>query len=191
MYRRYIISALCVFFGILLIALTGPRCTSGQKIVRVGYGMRQLSEADSLFNTGNYELAKLKYLKIRDTNKNPSIKATAQYKLGYVNIYYENPFADYEAALREFKRFASLYPNDERIEMVNNWIRLLTAIKNFDTGFQGNISKLKNAQNRQQDIEKNYTTLQDAYLNCEVIKDSLINRIKVLEGVIKKLGEIE
>jgi len=153
--------------------------------------MRQLAEADSLFRTGNYELSKLRYLKLRETNKNPSIKATAQYNLGYINIYYENPFADYEAALREFKRFASLYPNDKRIELVNNWIRMLTAMRNFDSNFQGNVNRLKNAENRQQNIAHNYTTLQDAYLNCEVIKDSLVNRIKILEGVIKKLGEIE
>lgn len=177
--------------GLWLIALIGTRCSSSQKIVRAGYGMRQLTEADSLFRTGNYELAKLKYLKLRETSKNPSIKATAQYHLGYVNIYYENPFADYEAALREFKRFASLYPKDNRNELVNNWIRLLTAMRNFDTHFQGNVYKLKESELKKYDISKNYTTLQDAYLNCEILKDSLMNRIKILEGVIEKLGKIE
>ncbi len=176
---------------ICLIALIGSRCSSSTKIVHANYNMRQLTEADSLFRTGNYELAKLKYSKIRDTNKNPAILARAQYYLGYVNIYYDNPFADYEAALREFKRFASLFPNDDRMELVNNWIRILTAMRNFDSGFQGSSDKLKQSQWKQHDISRNYTTLQEAYLNCDALKDSLNRRIKFLEGVIEKLGTIE
>ncbi len=180
-----------VILSIFIVALIGSRCSSGTKIIHANYNMRQLREADSLFKTGNYELAKNKYATIRNTNKNPAIVASAQYYLGYVNIYYDNPFADYEAALREFKRFASLFPNDERIELVNNWIRILTAMRNFDTGFQGNKKKLKNSQWRRNDISKNYSTLQEAYLNCDAMKDSLNRRIKILEGVIEKLGKLE
>ena len=177
--------------AVLLIALTGTYCTSSQKIARAGYSMRQLAQADSLFRTGNYELAKLKYLKIRETSRSSTARTLAQYYLGYVNIYYDNPFADYEAALREFKRFASDYPNNEHIEEVNNWIRLLTAMQNFDTNYQGNVSKLHNLSSKEQNIAKNYATLQNEYLKCEILKDSLINRIKILEGVIEKLGTIE
>lgn len=180
-----------LIFIISLIALISSRCSSSTKIVHANYNMRQLTEADSLFRTGNYELAKLKYAKIRDTNRNPAILARAQYHLGYINIYYENPFADYEAALREFKRFATLFPNDERIELTNNWIRILTAMRNFDSGFQGNVDKLKESKWRQNDISRNYSNLQEAYLNCDALKDSLHRRIKILEGVIEKLGTIE
>ncbi len=182
----------CILLSIFcLIALIGTQCSSSTKIIHANYNMRQVNEADSLFKTGNYELAKLKYIKIRDTNKNPAILARAQYYLGYINIYYENPFADYEAALREFKRFASLFPNDDRIELANNWIRILTAMRNFDTGFQGSSDKLKKSQWRQNDISRNYTNLQEAYLNCDALKDSLNKRIKFLEGVIEKLGKLE
>jgi outer membrane protein assembly factor BamD (BamD/ComL family) len=187
----YRTSTKITLFTAYLIALMSMQCSSSAPVVRPGFEMRQVAEADSLFRTGNYELAKLKFAKLRDAYTNPIVDAHAQYYLGYINIYYENPFADYDAALREFRIFASEFPNDERIELVNNWIRMLTAMQNYDTHFHNKVDKLKEVESKQVDISKNYSTLQDAYLNCEALRDSLVSRIRILDGVIEKLGKIE
>ena len=131
------------------------------------------------------------YTNIRDKCKEPEIAATAQYRLGYINVYYDNPFADYEAALREFKRFQSMYPRHEKIEQVQNWIRMLTVLTNFARDFNGNSRELKNLDTQREDIIKNYTTLQEAYLRCDAIRDSLSNEVKALERLIIRLQEIK
>ena len=175
----------------ILTALIYTRCAPSTTIVRYSHFRRQIVHADSLFRTGNYEIAKMEYTKIRDKCKESEIAATAQYRLGYINIYYDNPFADYEAALREFKRFQSMYPKHEKIEQVQNWIRMLTVLTNFARDFNGNIRELKNLGTQREDIIKNYTTLQEAYLRCDSIRDSLINEVKALERLIIKLQDIK
>lgn len=181
---------ICILPGILT-ALIYTRCAPSTTIVRYSHFRRQLVHADSLFRTGNYEIAKMDYTNIRDKCKEPEIAATAQYRLGYINVYYDNPFADYEAALREFRRFQSMYPRHEKMEQVQNWIRMLTVLTNFSRDFNGNSRELKNLDTQREDIIKNYTTLQEAYLRCDAIRDSLSNEVKALERLIIRLQEIK
>ena len=179
-------------FSVLLIALIYTHCASkSPKIVRYSHFRQEFIHADSLFRTGNYEIAKMEFTRIRDKCKDQKIAASAQYFLGYINIYYENPFADYEAALREFQRFQSMYPNHEKIELVQNWIRMLTVLKNFSRDYNGSSKVLKDLGKKQKDISKNYSSLQEAYLNCDAIRDSLVNEVKALERLIIKLQEIK
>ena len=179
-------------FSVLLIALIYTHCASkSPKIVRYSHFRQEFIHADSLFHTGNYEIAKMEFIRIRDKCKDPKIAAMAQYRLGYINIYYENPFADYEAALREFQRFQSMYPNHEKIELVQNWIRMLTVLKNFSRDYNGSSKVLKDLGKKQKNISKHYSTLQEAYLQCDAIRDSLINEVKALERLIIKLQEIK
>jgi len=165
-------------------------CASSMAVSVYSYEDKLLAEADSLFRTGNYEYAKLKYTKIRDEYPKKLQGAKAQYSLAYINIYYDNPFADYNAALREFKRFAAMYPTDPRIDMVNNWIRILTILQDFGKNFYGSNSQLRALQDKQSSIFKNYSTIQDAYLRCDKTKDSLIQRIQILEGIIAEIDKI-
>lgn len=186
---------------IILIALICPLCSSNKKIshpeiirpkiIRHGRYRQQLIAADSMYRYGNYEIAKMKYTKVRDNCTNPDLAAYAQYRLGYIHIYYDNPFANYEAALREFKRFASMYPKDKKIELVHNWIRMLTALKNFAGDHYRKSENLKKMQMTEKDISKNYASLRNAYQGCETVRDSLITRIKILEGVIEELDKLE
>ena len=179
-------------FFVLLIALIFTHCASkNPKIVRYSHFRQEFIHADSLFRTGNYEIAKMEFTRIRDKCKDPKIAASAQYFLGYINIYYENPFADYEAALREFQRFQTMYPNHEKIELVQNWIRMLTVLKNFSRDYNGSSKVLKDLGTKQENISKNYSSLQEAYLQCDAIRDSLINEVKALERLIIKLQEIK
>lgn len=181
---------ICIISGIVTVLLY-THCAHTPTIVRYGHFRRQLIHADSLFQNGNYEIAKMEYTKLRDKCTEPEIAATAQYRLGYINIYYNNPFADYEAALREFKRFQSMYPRHGKIEQVQNWIRMLTVLTNFARDFDGNSKQLKNLDTQREDIIKNYSVLQEAYFQCDAVKDSLINEVKALEKLIIKLQDIK
>jgi outer membrane protein assembly factor BamD (BamD/ComL family) len=181
---RILAAAACAVLPVLF-----ARCAP--QVAVYSYEVKLLGEADSLFQAGNYEGAKVKYAKVRDDHPQTPSGASAQYALGYTNIFFNNPFADYNAALREFKRFASTYPDDKRIDLVNNWIRLLTVLQDFGKNYYGSTHQLENLKNRQSSIFKDYSTLQDAYLRCDRAVDSLSQRIAVLEGIIAELDKIK
>ncbi len=172
----------------LLMCIALNHCASN--VASFTFEDKLLAEADSLFRTGNYEYAKLKYAKVRDDYPKSGAGSRAQYSLGYINVYYDNPFADYNAALREFKKFAANYPNDKRLDMVNNWIRILTILQDFGKSYYGSNSQLRDLKNRQSSIFKNYSTLQDAYLRCDRMNDSLAQRVRILEGIIDRIDKI-
>jgi type I site-specific restriction endonuclease len=148
---------------------------------------KMLVQADSLFRDEQFELARILYLKIRDAFPQSSSGAAAQFNLAYINIFYNNPFADYSAGLREFKRFQTDYPNDKRTNMVNSWIRLLTVLKDFDDGHSQGVEQLKALKEKQKALMKNFDNLQEGYIKYESATDSLKHQIKKLEGVIEYL----
>ncbi|MFP4417766.1 MAG: hypothetical protein ACOC4C_00045 [Fibrobacterota bacterium] len=183
-------TALTFVLLLCFIALLG--CASRVKVSRYSYEKQLLVHADSLFDAGSYEYAKLKYMKIRDEYSNTAIGARAQFHLGYLNVYFDNPFADYAAALREFKLYQSWYPEGERIESANNWIRVLTVLKDFDKQYHGKQNKLDELQIHQDSIHQNYEELQNAFVHCETRNDTLKSRIRTLEGLVQELeGLIE
>jgi outer membrane protein assembly factor BamD (BamD/ComL family) len=96
-----------------------------------------IAEADSLFTAGNFESAKAVYEKIRLGMPPESPEARkAHYHLAYINVFYKNPWADWNSALTEFTSFAALYPDDPHMDDVRSWIRILTTIKSFETEYR-------------------------------------------------------
>ncbi|MBN1600403.1 MAG: hypothetical protein JW915_02285 [Chitinispirillaceae bacterium] len=190
-YRKTVISIIILF----IVTLTG--CVAVDKFH--SYDKQLLFEADSLFRDGNFELAKRKYEKIRDMHPQPSVASTAQYYIGFINVYYENPFANWDAALREFKLFSSLYPDDIRIEEVNSWIRILVVMQAFKKDYLGTMSRLEELnEQRQADSRLMHEQLQtqnksaldslSAILrNCNEYRDSLVRKAHDLENVILDL----
>ena len=169
----------------------------------VTYEQQLLTDADSLFKAGNYEYAKVKYDKIRTGKPGSPAARTAQYHLGYINVYYENPFASWEAALREFKLFVSLYPDDIRVDEVNSWIKLLTVMQSFKRDFLGTTNRLEELRQKKTEIvppvapskpSPNIDALTESLRNCLHVRDSLNQKSKDLENFIldleKKCGEV-
>jgi len=181
--------ALCALTG-LLFALVFIFGCAPQYIT---YPQVMLREADSLFAAGNYEYAKIKYTKIRDKYEDTPAGRIAQYRLGYVNVYYENAFSNWEAALREFKRFASRYQNHELIGEVNSWIRLLVVLESFKTQYVNKSEQLQDilkqtAENaRNERPEGSYEILIKAVNKCYSDRDSLLEQIKLLNEVIESI----
>lgn len=156
------------------------------------YEQQLLGDADSLFRAGNYEYAKVKYDKIRSLKPSSSAARIAQYYLGYINIYYENPFASWEAALREFKLFVSLYPDDGKADEVNSWIKLLVVMQSFKKDFLGSSNRIDSIKIAQQATVQNTVTktninidvLTESLRNCYHVRDSLDKNSKDLENFI-------
>ena len=158
------------------------------------YEQKLLQEADSLFKERNYEYAKVKFDKVRTLKPNSPAARTAQYYLGYINIYYENPFASWEAALREFKLFVSKYPDDSRVDEVNSWIRMLVVLQSFKKDYLGTTSELRELQKKSiEDVqahekpEVNVNAIMESLRNCQSVRDSLNKKSKDLENFILDL----
>ncbi|HEX3019108.1 MAG TPA: hypothetical protein VHP36_02350 [Chitinispirillaceae bacterium] len=174
--------------GILLILI----CCCSPKIVT--FEQKILSEADSLFREGNYEYAKVKYAKARELKPKSDVARTSQYYLAFINVYYDNPFANWEAALREFRTFAALYPDDQRIGEVNSWIRLLVVMQTFKKVYQGTNNKLEELSKKEPPPcppptprKTNVDIITESLRNCLDAKDSLGRKTKEFESVILDL----
>lgn len=154
-----------------------------------------LFRADSLFKVGNYEYAKVNYAKIRDAHPETDVAKTAQFYLGYINVFYDNPFANWEAALREFRMFATLFPQDYRIGEVNSWIRILTVMQSFKKEYQGSITKLDQVKIKDQketefkSVEHRIKidSIAETLKKCFDDRDSLVRKTKDLENAILDL----
>jgi len=165
-------------------------CAPTVTITPYSFEKQLLVQADSLFKAGNYEYAILKYIRIRDEYAKTGTGAKAQFWLGYINIFYDNPFADYNVALREFKRFQAEYPDDARAPRAKNWIRILTVLQDFDKQYHGNNTELIRLEQKQDSIFQNYEALQDAYLRCDSRVDSLRQKVQILQGIIEALDSL-
>lgn len=157
------------------------------------YEEQLLAEADSLFRASNYEYAKVKYDKVRTLKPASPAARKAQYNLGYINVYYDNPFASWEAALREFKLFLSLYPDDPKVDEINSWIKILVSMQSFKKDYSGVSNRIEELQLKQIQAEQtlqsrqssvNIEAITESLKNCYHTRDSLKERSKDLENFI-------
>lgn len=158
----------------------------------VTYEQQLLGEADSLFRAGNYEYAKVKFDKVRALKPSSPAARSAQYYLGFINVYYENPFASWEAALREFRLFVSMYPDDARVDEVNSWIKLLVVMQSFKKEYIGTSGRLEDLEQKNSKRESvrikpstvNIDALTESLRSCYHARDSLNQKSKDLERFI-------
>lgn len=178
--------------------VTGFILLSGCTAKMVTYEQQQLNDADSLFRVGHFEFAKIRYQDIVKSFPGSSAARSAQYKLGYINVYFENNLGSWEAALREFKNFASLYPDDDRIDEVNSWIQLLLAMELFKKNYNASIDKTRSLETElnAKDAEAftgrrsvDVNALNESLRSCTLVKDSLQRKTKELENLILELDE--
>ncbi len=179
-------------WGIALQILTVSFCCCSPKMVT--FEQQILNEADSLFREGNYEYAKVKYAKAREIKPKSDVAKISQYYLAFINVYYDNPFANWEAALREFRTFAALYPDDPRIGEVNSWIRLLVVMQTFKREYQGTTNKIEELSKKEPEPcpppvprKTNVDIITESLRNCLEAKDSLNRKAKEFENVILDL----
>jgi hypothetical protein len=178
---------LSIVLPLVCLLLTIEQCASVRLIT---VSERNLNEADSLFSSGDYLHAKIAYTKIRDIEQDSNIVQEAQYKLGYLNVFYNNPYGDWEEALREFTRYQSRFPLGRRADEINSWVTILHTIESYQDGYNSSFTQAKDLKNRTSDEVKKVNTLMEGMLKCATIKDSLSNEVNFLSRKVKDMEEL-
>jgi len=150
---------------------------------------RVLTDADSLFSAGNYLHAKMRYAKVLTSYPNTEWAEEAQYRLGFLNVYYANPFADWEAALREFTVYQSKYPNGRWISDVNSWLSILHSLQSYDQGFRARSTEAEKLATKHVYELRKAISLGDSLTRCENVRDSLGRKMEELYGRLKELED--
>ena len=177
-------------FGALIWFLCWFPFCGAQQGKLITYEKQMLIDANTALRNKKYKDALFLYTEIRKAYPRSEAAVAAQYRIGFVNILYDNPDADWKTALEEFKRFQSLYPNDPRIHEVNTWIRLLTAIENSEDEYIGALAKLKTYKNRHYGTTDNFSTIFEALKRCKETTDSLYEVNEKLQRAIMTLEEM-
>ncbi len=187
---RHLRNSLLIIYAVLSIVLM-LSCAANTAVSQVSFDMRLMNHADSTFTEGNYEKAKQEYSQIIQKGQSEMAKALAQFKLGYLNVYYENPFADYGQALVEFRKFVQSYPNHSKCSEANNYIRIIDRMNEVNEISKENKSLVSGLSDKHEDLVNNLLGMQKAYLRSNSQVDSLKKRIKVLEAVIEEVDKIK
>jgi outer membrane protein assembly factor BamD (BamD/ComL family) len=167
-----------------------------------------MAKADSLFKNGNFQDAKTTYENIRLIYAPTSPEAQkAHYFIAYIDVFYQNPWADWNSALTEFKSFAAFYPDDPHIDEVRSWIRILTTIKSFEIEYRktsNQVERLTADKNATHETQRFYLDSMAAILRSSYdsrdsisrkgdslarINTDLINTIINLEKKCQQVGK--
>ncbi len=170
-------------------------CAAG-RAAQYTYERRLLAEADDLFDKKSYPEA----LKIyQDLASSPSYSQTASakqalYRIGYINIYYDNPKADPKAALDAFNSFRVRYPDDKLIGEVNTLTKILVVLKSFEDQYDETTARIRRLQSKTATASGSLDTLLESIQRCSTERDSLdveksalLKRISELEETIVKM----
>jgi hypothetical protein len=154
------------------------------------YDRRLLAEADDHFDKKRYPEA----LKIyQDLASSPAYSQTASakqalYKIGYINIYYDNPKADPRAALDAFNSFRARYPDDKLIGEVNTLTKILVVLKGFEDQYDETSARIRRLQTKTAMASGSLDTLLESIQRCSTERDSLDMEKSAL---LKKISELE
>jgi outer membrane protein assembly factor BamD (BamD/ComL family) len=157
-----------------------------------------LAEAEGKLKERKYTEALAKYNEIVKTFPRTASARIALYKIGFVNIYYENPQADWSAALNAFRLFQKQYGDDAKIDEVNTWIRILVAMESFAAQYGESSQRIQKLKTKTQKNIESVEQLREEFLKCSFEKDSLnleknalIQKIKELEATILKIEKAQ
>jgi outer membrane protein assembly factor BamD (BamD/ComL family) len=152
---------------------------------------KELLSADSLFySAGDYTHARLAYLSLVTSRYPSETTEKAQYMLGYINIFYDNPFADRSAAIREFTVYQSKYPLGKRIDEVNSWLAHLHKLESYEIGYDSAKVQLKKCEESNSNNQRSSNLLTGAVLRSENVNDSLIKQVELWKTKVTTLEEL-
>jgi outer membrane protein assembly factor BamD (BamD/ComL family) len=162
------------------------------------FEMGILKEADDKFKAKNYTEALKQYDDIVKTFPRTTAASAALYQIGYLNIYYDNPQADWTVALQTFKLFQKEYADDPRIGEVYTWLRILTSMESFAAKYGESSAKIQKLKSKSLERSESIEQIREEFLRCSFEKDSLnleknalIQKIKELEATILKIEKAQ
>ncbi len=157
-----------------------------------------LAEADGKLKERKFSEALSKYEEIVKTFPRTASARIALFKIGYVNIYFANPQADWSAALQAFRLFQKQFGDDPKIDEVNTWIRILVAMESFKAQYGESSQRIQKLKNKTLEKTESVEQLREEFLRCSFEKDSLnleknalLQKIKELEATILKIEKAQ
>jgi hypothetical protein len=173
----------------VLAALLACGCAAN-RVAQYTYDRRLLAEADARFEQKKYSEALKIYQELVTSpaySQTPSAKQ-ALFKIGYLNIYYDNPKADPMAALEAFNSYRVRYPDDNLIGEVNTYSKILVVLKSFEEQYDETTARVKRLQYKSAAASGSLDTLLEAIQHCSTERDSLDIEKTALN---KKITELE
>jgi len=178
---------LCTIGILDLVCLLG--CASST-VTSYTYDRSLLTVADAKFEKKRYAEALQVYQELAyspDYAQSNSAKL-ALYKIGYLNIYFDNPKANPKAALEAFNTFKLRYPRDKLIGDVTTWIKILVVLKSFEDQFDEITFRMKRLQSKSAVTTGSLDTLIESFQHCSAERDSLDSEKSTF---LKKIAELE
>jgi hypothetical protein len=175
---------LCVIAGVLLCGC------AANNVAQYTYDKRLLADAEAKFENKHYPEA-LKIYQELVTSPAYSQLPTARlalYRIGYINIYYDNPKADPRAALDAFNSYKVRYPEDKYIGEINTIAKILVVLKSFEEQYDATTARMKKLQNKTAIESGSLDTLLETIQRCSTERDSLDLERTLL---VKKIVELE
>jgi|WetSurMetagenome_2_1015567.scaffolds.fasta_scaffold201422_2 outer membrane protein assembly factor BamD (BamD/ComL family) len=159
---------------------------------------KKLTDANDILKEKKYPEALARFEDIVKTFPKSESARIALYKIGFINIYYDNPQADWSAALKAFRLFQKQYGDDPKIDEVNTWIRILVAMETFAAQYGESSQRIQKLKNKSLEKTESVEQLREEFLRCSFEKDSLnleknalLQKIKELEATILKIEKAQ
>jgi hypothetical protein len=174
----------CVIAGVLLCGC------AASNVAQYTYDKRLLADAEAKFENKRYPEALKIYQQLVTLpaySESPSSKL-ALYRIGYINIYYDNPKADPKAALEAFNSYKVRYPEDKYIGEINTITKILVVLKSFEEQYDATTARMKKLQNKTAIESGSLDTLLETIQRCSTERDSLSLERTLL---VKKIVELE
>jgi outer membrane protein assembly factor BamD (BamD/ComL family) len=178
-----------IFASIIIFGISFYGCAAS-RMTQYTFDKQLLSDAEDKFNKKNYKEALAIYqilINSPEFSKTYSAKL-ALYKIGLINIYYDNPDADINSAISAFNLYKTRYPTDPRIGEINSIIKILVALKSFEAQYDETSMKLKKLQTKTALTNVSLDTLLEKINKCSFERDSLSLERSIL---LKKINDLE
>ena len=163
---------------------------AASRVTQYTYDKQLLADAEAKFENKRYTEALKIYQELVTSpaySQSPSAKL-ALYRIGYINIYYDNAKADPKAALEAFTSYKERYPEDKSIGEINTIAKILVVLKSFQDQYDATTTRMKKLQNKTAIASGSLDTLLETIQRCSSERDSLDLERAVL---VKKIVDLE
>ncbi len=176
-------------FTVVLACITVCGCAAN-RVAQYTYERRLLADADEKFDQKRYAEALKIYQELVSSPSYSQTEAAKQalFKIGYINIYYDNPKADPKASLDAFNSYRVRYADDKLIGEVNTYSKILVVLKSFEEQYDETTARVKRLQYKSAAATGSLDTLLESIQRCSTERDSLDLEKSAL---LKKISELE
>ena len=181
---RSVRSYLTLLCGVMLLGC------AASKVGTYTYDKKLLAEAEDKFEKKRYTDAIKVYQKLATSPAfaNTPTAKLALYRMGYINMYYDNSKADPKAALEAFNTFKQRYADDKLLGEVNTWISILVVLRSYEELYNDTYERMKKLQSKTAVTSGSLDSLIESSQRCSAEKDSLDGEKAQL---LKKIAELE